>query len=90
VICPAKGHTIFPWDICLPFPNNELMECAYVIDAESMTSFPSRFQKPKVFKFDVPLRVHKQGKYRICGKKVDSPEAEPLGDVTNVQTSDNQ
>jgi hypothetical protein len=61
-----------------------------VINAEKTTIFSSRFRKPKLFKFDVPLMVHKQDKFRICGMKVDHPEAEPLGDITNVQTNDNQ
>jgi hypothetical protein len=91
VTCPKvlKTTRFFPWDIRGPFPNNEVVECTYVIDAETMTIFSSRFRKPKVFKFDVPLLVRKQGKFRICGKRVERPEAEPLGDITNVQNHDN-
>jgi hypothetical protein len=66
------------------------VESTYVINAEKMTIFSSRFRKPKLFKFDVPLMVNKQGKFRIYGMKLDRPEVEPPGDIANVQTNDNQ
>jgi hypothetical protein len=84
-----KTSKFLAWDIRGPFAHNEVVECSYVIDADGLTIFASRFKKPKVLKFDIPLTLCKNGNMRLSGKMLRCPEVEVLGDITNTPTNTN-
>jgi hypothetical protein len=84
-----KTTKFLAWDIRGPFVHNEVVECSYVIDADGLTIFASRFKKPKMLKFDIPLTLRKNGNMRLTGKMLRCPEVEMLCDLTNKGTNTN-
>ena len=80
-----KVTRFVPWDFRGAFANNEVVEFNYVIEAEGMTIFATRFKKGKTIKFDSPLVLRKHGNCRISGRQLSRPDTEVvLRDLTNT------
>lgn len=86
VSCPKlfKTTKFLPWDIRGPFSHNEVVECNYVIDADGLIIFSTRFKKGKNIKFDAPLLLRKHGNFRMCGKMLRRPEMNETATQTEI------
>lgn len=80
-----KATRFVPWDFRGPFAHNEVVEFNYVIEADAMTIFATRFKKGKTIKFDSPLVLRKHGNCRISGRQLSRPDTEVvLRDLSNT------
>lgn len=86
VTCPKlfKTTKFLAWDIRGPFAHNEVVECNYVIEADALIIFSTRFKKGKNIKFDAPLQLRKKGSFRMCGKMLRRPDVTEAGIQTEI------